>query len=107
MTSMISSQVLVWVCTKRRPTLKNSEDDNASCGTRGGRAIARALEKELFRRSITVPVVRVDCFGEGCDNGPNVRLLPFKKDFEGVVVEKVPGIAQQIGYILQTLQPPA
>ena len=102
----VNNQLLIWVCTKRRRQARNADsEDNSSCGLKGGRAVAKALEMELIRHAIMIPIKHVDCFGSGCDEGPNVRLFPFNKDFKGVVVEKVPGIVQQIRYILQTTTP--
>ncbi|MDA0675549.1 MAG: (2Fe-2S) ferredoxin domain-containing protein [Proteobacteria bacterium] len=49
--------------------------DAPSCASRGGVAIADALEQGVAARNLNIAVERICCLGL-CTQGPNVRLAP-------------------------------
>jgi (2Fe-2S) ferredoxin len=78
------------VCVNRR-----DNPDMASCGARGGEAIASALEQGLENQGLAVSVERFHCLGR-CESGPNLRLAPAGPFYQQLTLADVPALLTDI-----------
>lgn len=69
--------------------------DRASCGLRGGGAIADALEAGLRVACPGVHVLRTPC-QNNCELGPSVRVLPNVELFSGDAARDVDAIVAAV-----------
>jgi len=86
--------VTVTVCVNRRESTGGLV--MASCGARGGEALARAIETGLADRGLRAQFTTIRCLGL-CEKGPNIRLAPSNSWFQQVGPDDVPAVLDAIG----------
>ncbi len=86
--------VTVTVCVNRRDNTGGLV--MASCGARGGEAIAHAVERGLAERGLKAQFATIKCLGV-CEKGPNIRLAPSNSWFQQLTLADVPAVLDAIG----------
>lgn len=78
------------VCINHR-----ANPNQPSCGARGSKAIASAIETEINKHQCDVQVERIQCLGF-CDRGPNIRIAPEGRFIHDVQLADVPNLIAEI-----------
>jgi (2Fe-2S) ferredoxin len=75
-----------------------------SCRKRGSQAVAQALKTSIadMPDAKNIEIESVGCLG-ACKQGPNLRVLPSKKQYQRVACEQIPEIVEQLSS--KTLHP--
>lgn len=66
-----------------------------SCGAKGSREIAKALETGLVERAIPLELEKLHCMGK-CHIGPTMRLAPSGPFIMGIGVDDVPHVLDML-----------
>lgn len=68
--------------------IKSRSGHQPSCGSRGGEAIATALEGLIAQAQLDLKVERFKCLGF-CEDGPNLKLSPEGRFIHDLALENL------------------
>ena len=83
------------VCINRR-----LDEDKPSCAARGSEALVARFAEGISRRGLTVELRKVFCMGR-CELGPNVRIAPGGKNYNGVRESDVESLLDDLAEVCE------